>query len=589
MPTYSHDELGLDPEWWPAALGWHSAEPPVANGRLKLALVENPGEVLKHRHVYAALGDPAEARRLVGSPGFKGHDPDSSGPHPAVGVGEYEPLFWVFTDGTVVFEPLALRWDSGGIEVVLPEQGLLMTYGLAPRYTADQIVHWDDPEEPERDVIIADTSTSLLFGDVGSAFVDADANLIRDYSSLRGLSVVQVYYVETAAPPEEQVVAILRTEEEIEIEFPGRTMYLKQLREGDVLAQCWGIRLLFEPGDLPITQGRRDYATLDWPGAGMVTREDARMAGIADHASEVFVRDTVLARFEGQPDIEIHPETGAVSYKNQWGVSWCQRYGRDLIRVDLKKLYEGNRPEIVLHYHQHAVEPPPLADRRWDEPNVATRAKRIALAWADLGGVLSEVAYSLGVSSTSADLVGVTRSDLEYRGWWSDEEFERIARHIPPGLSRDDFAARCAGIYRSTIDRVGEGHLRRIVHALGFDPEEVREYRSLKLLALVVGMASLAMESGLDLVRDRAEVVSRFLEQSSTGSISALFKLNEMRQLDSHAQGSTQAKLDAALREFGIDPLSTLGGFDVALDAVYDIVADCLDAVVATLRMALDR
>ncbi len=109
MSTHSFDELGLGPEWWPESLAWHASEEPVVGSRMKLALIENYEEPLEHRHVYAALGDPEEALRLSETLGFKGHDPDSNGPHPFAGIGEYEPRFWVFTDGTVDFEPLAVR------------------------------------------------------------------------------------------------------------------------------------------------------------------------------------------------------------------------------------------------------------------------------------------------------------------------------------------------------------------------------------------------------------------------------------------------------------------------------------------------
>ena len=83
----------------------------------------------------AAKATSGKWKRLAATPGFKGHDPDSNGPHPSAGIGGYAPRARVFTDGTVDFEPLAVRWDSGGMEVVLPDQGLLMTYGLSPRYT----------------------------------------------------------------------------------------------------------------------------------------------------------------------------------------------------------------------------------------------------------------------------------------------------------------------------------------------------------------------------------------------------------------------------------------------------------------------
>lgn len=583
MPILSSDTCGLDPDWWPASLGWHANEEPVAGSRVKLALIENYDGPLKHRHLYAALGEPNEARRLVTVPGFKGHDPDSNGPHPSAGIGEYEPRFWVFTDGTVDFEPLALRWDAGSMDVVVPDQGLLMTYGLVPRYTDDQVAHWDDLEQPTYDCLIADCTTSNLFDEPGTAFVDVDADLIQDYASLRGLSVVQVFYVQDSAPPDDQVAALLGEESQVDIELPGRSVSLRRTRDGDVIAECWGIRLIVEPGGMPLTEGRWDYEELEWPGAGTVSRDDARMAGIADHASAVFVRDTVLARFEGDQDIEIHPESGAVSYKNQWGVSWCQRYGRDLIRVDLKKLYEGTRPEIVRHYHEHAVEPPPVNDLRWDEPNVAARARRIAYAWADLGACLEALARDLDLAIAATDVVAVTRVDLESRGWWSDSTFEAIARHIPPELSRDGFIDRCGAIYQSTVDRLRERHLRSIVHEIGFDAQQTRDYRGLKLLELIAKAAVVASETGLDLVGDRHEILRRTMEGAEAPPISTLFKLNELRQLDSHAVANVAARLEAILRELGIDPMSTVSGFDDALDEIYDSVGASIDSVAGSI------
>ncbi len=475
------------------------------------------------------------------------------------------------------------------MDVVIPDQGLLMTYGLVPRYTDGQVAHWDDLEQPSYDRLIADCSTSNLFDEPGTAFVDADAGLIQDYASLRGLTVVQVFYVQDSAPPDDHVAALLGEETQVDVELPGRSVSLRRMTDGDVLAECWGIRLIVEPGGMPMTEGRWDYQELEWPGAGTVSRDDARMAGIADHASEVFVRDTVLGRFEGQQDIEIHPESGAASYKNQWGVSWCQRYGRDLIQIDLKKLYEGTRPEIVRLYHEHAVEPPPLNDRRWDHPNVATRARAIAYLWADLRACLEALAHDLGLRITANDVVAVARGDLEYRGWWSDPPFEAIARHIPPGLNRDAFIDRCGAIYQSTVDRLGERHLRSMVHEMGFDPDETAGYRSLKLLELITKAAVVADEAGLDIVADKHEVAQRVSEGLEAPHISALFKLNDLRQLDSHAVANVDARLENVVRDLGIDPMGTVGGFDDAVDTIYDSVASTIASVAGIICQALSR
>jgi len=73
----------------------------------------------------------------------------------------------------------------------------------------------------------------------------------------------------------------------------------------------------------------------------------------------IYVRDSVLTLYEGRPEFTIHPESGSVSRGNQWSVSPTRRVGRDLIAVDLKKLYEGTPPETVRHWHAEAVPPPP--------------------------------------------------------------------------------------------------------------------------------------------------------------------------------------------------------------------------------------
>src|SRR5437870_5037499 len=104
-------------------------------------------------------------------------------------------------------------------------------------------------------------------------------------------------------------------------------------------------------------------------------------------ANTVFVRDAVLGRYEGDDEFRINPEYGSVAHGNQWGISWTERVGRDLIELELKKIYEGARPEEVRHWHGFAVPGPPVASLA--ETNVGLRAKRITYALADLGAALA--------------------------------------------------------------------------------------------------------------------------------------------------------------------------------------------------------
>lgn len=123
-----------------------------------------------------------------------------------------------------------------------------------------------------------------------------------------------------------------------------------------------------------------DDKGLAWPGIDKpVTNSVARGLGTSDY---IYVNDAVLANFEGRPEFIIHPESGLVSHGTQWSVGNCIRIGRDLIRLELKKLYEQAPPEIIRHWHDFAVAPVPMSayPAILDQPNIATRAKDLTFA-----------------------------------------------------------------------------------------------------------------------------------------------------------------------------------------------------------------
>src|SRR5512132_1068873 len=92
-----------------------------------------------------------------------------------------------------------------------------------------------------------------------------------------------------------------------------------------------------------------DKEGLVWPGVeGPVSNCVARSLRLGD--GYVYVEDSVLADFEGRPEFSIYPESGSVGHGTQWSVSGV-RVGRNLIRLELKRLYEEARPDIVRHWH----------------------------------------------------------------------------------------------------------------------------------------------------------------------------------------------------------------------------------------------
>ena len=303
----------------------------------------------------------------------------------------------------------------------------------------------------------------------------------------------------------------------------------------------------------------------------------------------VYVKDEVLGRFEGRSEYDISPESGAVSFGSQWAVSYCGRVERDLIRLEVRKLYEGNSPDIVRHYHQHAVAAPPGTFAEWNRVrNLAFRARDVVHALARLGDEVAAVATQLlGRAVSSKDVVSLDRRWLDHHGWWNAEAVEPICRHVSLSATRDTFIDRCKDLHRLVVEGLHESTLRELLVELGIDASSVKDFRSLKLLRRLVELAKLGQNSGLHLASDSAEVVARFTTPADPSPCRHLFALYDVRQLDAHrASSSFSQKLEAGLRTFGVDPASTAPGYGRAIDAVYDALATELNACADALATA---
>ncbi len=291
------------------------------------------------------------------------------------------------------------------------------------------------------------------------------------------------------------------------------------------------------PGALPITSDPLDDEGLIWPGIQKpVTHRVARTLGIGDY---VYVDDAVLSDFEGRPEFEVYPESGSVVHGTQWSVGYCDRVGRNFIRLELKKLYEGAPSNIIRHWHKFAVRPvhssayPAILD----EPNIGKRAKSITFAAASLDAALSVLARSVGLSDLGpGDFIGLRRAALKYRGWWKFETTEAIARHVPLGLPVDAFLDRCMSLYKLIVEGLSEGALRRTLQAIGVPPEDFADFRTLKLLDSIVRLAQLAKASALSISKNGALLWERLNREGTVPvqPIACLFALNDLRTLKAH-------------------------------------------------------
>jgi len=326
-------EPSIPDDWWPEWMQDLASEDPLGSDPVVVAAIEDTAAAHeRYRQLFTALVPPEALDEVLAAPGGIGFEVSSSGPHPADDAGgDYEPRFWIFGRGIVPrLEPLVVYWRSGNHFVLWPDQGFLMTYGLIPRLT-DKIAHWDDLEAPRPDVVLATPVSIYDFPAYTGSSVKIARDFLQDYATIREMALVQVYHVQRRGDPTSELDSILRDKKIRDFKVPGRLIDVRKVQDGQILVQVWGVRPLLTPGTAPISAGRWDYGTLQWPGLSQpIGHDDAMKSGRLD---VVYVRDSVLGVYEGHAEYTIHPDSGAVSYGGQWSVSWTRRVGRDLIEI----------------------------------------------------------------------------------------------------------------------------------------------------------------------------------------------------------------------------------------------------------------
>jgi len=134
--------------------------------------------------------------------------------------------------------------------------------------------------------------------------------------------------------------------------------------------------------------------------------------------------------------------------------------------------------------------------------------------------------------------------------------------------------------------------LLQIAVTLGLKRADVKELQSLKLVAAICQLAQLAVDSGLDLVKDKNSLVPQWDPKVELDPLKPLFKLNGLRIADAHSlTGTISPDLQQALNVFGVDAKQYVSGWGGALDKIYDkVIASLTDLrklILASLPEAL--
>ena len=587
----------MSADWWPKLLAHVPNERPWDDVDVTVAEIKSfpdkphPG----HRDTFSALVPMDQLEQVAANLGRLGPGVSTSGPHPTPHSGStYKPSFWIDARDlpSQEYEPLVLSWRSHDKTVLMPDPRFLMTYGLSPRNVKEGFVFWDDPAAPVHDVVKVCAPSTWAFPSSTHAFVTVARNYLEDYLTLRGMALVQVFWEERWGSMDPETQKRLGDAEAIDFRFPDRLFQLNRYIEDKTvaIAQVWGGRVVATAGKLPVSADSLDTDGLVWPGFSQPVTHKMAMQMRPSHC--VYVNDAVLGEFEGHPSYKVNPNTGSVTFGTQWGVSHCDRVGRNLIRLELKKLYEGVRPTITRHWNKFAAPPPPESayPAILKERHVAVRAKELTYAMAQLGNVLAVLAGSVGFGELRAeDFVTIRKTALDYHGWWNFQETEAIARHIPLESSADTLLDRCVKLDKLLVEGIAEVNLRGLLITLGVPAESLAKLGTLKLLDTIVRMAQLGAKTGLQLSRNGPIIWERLIEEGTKPEqpVSHLFALHDIRILGAHKSGDKCKKLMAELQRFGVNTGEDAAGYGRIIDLIYDTLAEELIEVTKKIESAI--
>jgi hypothetical protein len=538
------------------------------------------------RIISTALIPLALVDEVLSSPGGIGYQVKSWGPRPCVNKDEiYDTSFWI--DGRKGcderFQTIVNAWKYHTHNVMLPDNVMLMTYGLVPRYLNDGSVCWDDPSGPVYDVLFVKSHVNI--GDQKGdslGFIKMRRDYLEDYCHLKGCAAVAVYYEERFSADDETFAPMLNGEKGKLLKLPGRELSMSVLNDGyfadaPQFSRVWGVRLILKPNHRPITDAQEPE--LIWPGhTESMCYEHAAQEWIYG-----YVRDEVLLEYESRSEYKILPEFGGVSYGGWWGTDRTFRIGRHHIKVELKKLYEGCPPHVITHWHRFAVteEIAQHDSELHGNRSIAHRAKDVIYAYLALLKSLEKFSDQIGVSQTQEEIGSLNSDDVTYRGWWSHEVSRQLYAVAPLTSSRDQFLTRSVALFK-LIELLKPGPLRVMALRIGVPKDKIREFKSLKLLSCLYQLANLAKGQGYALLdKDDANIiVSQWDPTKELPELISLFALNGLRDCQSHTPSKKRDQMIAdAAKKFGIDVNATTSGWGYAIDSLYDRLSEDLLAI----------
>lgn len=565
--------------YWPASLA-HLALPYDSGGSDYVTIAEISEAPVNgyvgYRKVSVAVVPLKLVEKVLQSTAATAHEVESQGSLPIVNDGEppHRSGFWIEGfDRETRFEPLVNAWSGSDIEVVVPDNSLLMVFALVPRHTGPSSMSWDDTRGPVYDVVRASTISDhqLPKEERQRAFVEIRRDYLLEYCRIKLAAAVAFYYEQRESDDDALFDHVMAGRNNEDFHFPGRLLNLQLLPHNEYgrrqFAQVWGRRMVIPKGERRVFVD--DDPELVWPDhAGNMTIHRAGR----EHAM-AYVSDQVLRDYEGRPEFQIYPLSGGVSYRGQWSVGYCDRLGRDHIAVEIKKLYEGCPSAVIQHWHRFAV--PHVAASAEQAANngnrnIGIRAQELVQAYLALTRALARLVERLSLSFNEVDIGGFSTEEVEYNGWWTFKVLLPLANVVPASIALEGFLDRTIAIVR-LWESLQEAPLRNILLKLGIDRKATEQLKATKLLAAICQLATIGRKAGYRWPDDSSHFVKEWDKELRLDAFPRLFAVNQLRQKAAHRTGDGfAASLAKDLDTFGIVEAAQAGGWGKAVDTVYD-------------------
>ncbi|MEQ1795336.1 MAG: hypothetical protein ABL970_14225 [Nitrospira sp.] len=576
--------------YWPKSLA-HLAEP-YDDGVSDHVVIAEVNDALLNgnkgiKSVCTALVPLDELDEILSAPGGIGWEVESWGPHPCVDQGRvYDTRFWVNgrKGRDEKFQTIINGWKHHNQEVLLPDNVMLMAYGLIPRNISDGTVCWDDPQAPVYDVLRV--RSHVDYGRRGDKLpqITMRRDYLEDYCSLKSCGAVAVYYEERFSSADDTFDKILHGEEGKQLELPGRLLGMAVLKgsyysAAPQFARVWGCRLMLRPKSRPISNAKDPE--LVWPGdTSPMTLPRASQTWVYG-----YVTDEVLREYESRPEFDVQPESGGVSYNGWWATSYSYRIGRSHIRIELKKLYEGCPPHVITHWHKYAV-PREVAEQDCKlngDRNISVRAKDVIFAYLRVTKSLEHLSDHLGAGFTQEEIGSFVTEKVKHSGWWTPSVVKPLTMVVSLSASHSEFLGRATALSK-VLENLKPAPVRSLAIQLGLEKDKIIAFGSIKLLASVCQLSIVTREQGHAFPSDAHSVVSAWNPEFRIAAFDRVFALQALRGSASHAPSAEQDKKMASLvGKFGIDVAATATGWGYAIDALYDKIAEDLNSIAEIL------